>query len=80
MPLLGLVVELAHHTGGGTDSPLVPLFSLSEEGNVPTWYSSALLLSCGACLLAIAAVVRRQGGALPDRQTGQGCQQRGEGL
>lgn len=67
VPLLGLLVELAHHTGGGTDSPLVPLLSMSEEGNVPTWYSSALLLGCGAGLLAIAAVVRRAGGAFARR-------------
>jgi hypothetical protein len=53
---LGLGAELVHHLF--TRSPLVgvaPLFSLSEEGNVPTWYSSALLLACGLVLMLIAA-------------------------
>jgi hypothetical protein len=38
---------------------LVPMFSLSYEQNVPTWYSSALLLVC-ASLLAVIAVGARQ--------------------
>jgi hypothetical protein len=53
---LGLLAELVHHLW--TNSPLAgvaPLFSLSEEGNVPTWYSSALLLTCGLLLLLIAS-------------------------
>jgi len=60
--LLGLSVELAHHLGAGSQSSLVPLLSLSEEANLPTWYSSMLLFSCGVALAAIAATVARAGG------------------
>lgn len=35
---------------------LVPLVNLSYEGNLPTWYSAALLLLCALLLGAIAAV------------------------
>ena len=54
--ITGLAVELMHH-GVGPEAPedLVALFSLSFEGNLPTWYSSALLLGCGILLAAIAA-------------------------
>lgn len=38
---------------------LVPMFSLSYEQNIPTWYSSALLLCCSG-LLAVIAVGAKQ--------------------
>lgn len=52
---LGLLAEILHHT----DRPVVPdslveLFSLSYEANVPTWYSSAMLLACGLVLAGVA--------------------------
>ena len=52
----GLVVELLHHGPlPALDEDLVGLFSLSYEGNLPTWYSSALLLACAVTLAPIAA-------------------------
>ena len=51
----GLAVELLHHGPlPALDEDLVGLFSLSYEGNLPTWYSSALLLACAITLAAIA--------------------------
>lgn len=51
----GLAVELLHHGPlPDLDEDLVGLFSLSYEGNLPTWYSSALLLACAVTLGAIA--------------------------
>ena len=51
----GLTVELLHHGPlPALDEDLVGLFSLSYEGNLPTWYSSALLLACAITLAAIA--------------------------
>jgi len=51
----GLVVELLHHGPvPALDEDLVGLFSLSYESNLPTWYSSALLLACAVTLTAIA--------------------------
>lgn len=51
----GLVVELLHHGPlPALDEDLVALFSLSYEGNLPTWYSSGLLLACAGTLAAIA--------------------------
>jgi hypothetical protein len=51
----GLAVELLHHGPlPDLDEDLVGLFSLSYEGNLPTWYSSALLLACAITLGAIA--------------------------
>jgi len=38
---------------------LVPVFSLSYEENVPTWYSSILLFATGALLLLIGAEARK---------------------
>jgi hypothetical protein len=52
----GLAVELLHHgLLPDLDEDLVALFSLSYEGNLPTWYSSALLLACAVTLGVIAA-------------------------
>jgi hypothetical protein len=58
----GLIVEVLHHTSSGFESPLVCLLSLSDEQNLPTWYSSMLLFACGASLLFTAAAVRRARG------------------
>ena len=58
----GLAVELLHHGPmPGLDEDLVALFSLSWEGNLPTWYASALLLACAVTLFLI-------GGSAPPRQ------------
>lgn len=38
----------------------VPLFYLSDEGNVPTWYSAATLLLCSLLLALIATVKRKE--------------------
>lgn len=59
--LLGLGAELVHHLRPSIQSPLLPFFSLSCEGNFPTWCSSLLLSSCGLALLLIAAAVRQAG-------------------
>src|SRR5688572_22379392 len=52
---LGLSAEILHH-GPYPDASeeIVGLLSLSYEGNLPTWYSSALLLACSALLALIA--------------------------
>jgi hypothetical protein len=50
---LGLAVEIAHATIGVNEQVLVHL-SLSFEGNVPTWFSSSLLLGCAIAAGAIA--------------------------
>ena len=51
----GLAVELLQHGPlPDLDEDLVALFSLSYEGNLPTWYSSALLLACAITLGVIA--------------------------
>ena len=50
--LLGLGAEIA--SASGVDSRLVGFFSLSVEGNLPTWYASSLLLACAALLGAMA--------------------------
>ena len=58
----GLAVELLRplcHLSG--QRGLVPLLSLSYEGNLPTWFSSALLLCAAALLGLIAADVRQRG-------------------
>ncbi len=60
--LLGLVAELVHQLVPSSHSPLLPLLSLSVEGNFPTWYSSLLLAGCGVLLLIVAAAVRQSGG------------------
>ncbi|HEU4406929.1 MAG TPA: hypothetical protein VFS43_16800 [Polyangiaceae bacterium] len=56
----GLLVEaLRPALGLRSRSGVVPLFSLSYEQNVPTWYASALLLSCALLLALIALGARR---------------------
>ncbi len=42
-----------------TSEAFVGLFSLSMEGNIPTWYASSLLFLCGVCLTVIAAEASR---------------------
>ncbi|MGK3991364.1 hypothetical protein WME99_50410 [Sorangium sp. So ce136] len=42
-------------------SGVVPLLSLSYEQNVPTWYTSSLLLACSLLLAVIATGARRVG-------------------
>jgi hypothetical protein len=41
------------------DRGLVPIFSMSYEQNVPTWYSSLLLFSTGALLFLIGADAKK---------------------
>jgi len=56
---LGLVAALVHH--GWRGSAWTALLSLSYEGNLPNWYSSALLFCSGLALAAAAAQARRSG-------------------
>lgn len=52
--LAGLAVELLHHGPlPALDEEIIALFSLSWEANLPTWYSTALLLACAATLAFI---------------------------
>ncbi|WP_437625227.1 hypothetical protein [Sorangium sp. So ce1151] len=44
-----------------SSSGVVPLLSLSYEQNVPTWYTSSLLLACSLLLAVIAAGAGRVG-------------------
>ncbi|NVB77663.1 MAG: hypothetical protein HOV81_04650 [Kofleriaceae bacterium] len=54
--VLGLAIEILHAEAPGTVvDALTPVLSLSYEGNVPTWFSSALLLSCALAAGSIAA-------------------------
>jgi hypothetical protein len=55
---LGLAAELAFHRAG-LSRELNALFSLSFEANVPTWYSTVLLFTCGALLGLAASRARR---------------------
>jgi hypothetical protein len=57
---LGIGAEVLRLTAGWR-SPLVTLLSLSEEANVPTWYSSMLLFACAVALASIAGLVRASG-------------------
>lgn len=59
--VLGLSAELIHHKAPQIQWVILPFLSLSVEGNLPTWYSSALLLGCGLLLLLCAAGVRQSG-------------------
>jgi hypothetical protein len=52
--LAGVVSEAQRHLAG-SESDLIDYFSLSEESNVPTWYSSALLLANAGAFALIAA-------------------------
>lgn len=51
--LSGLAAEIAEYRFGAP-APIVEIFSLSYEANVPTWYATVLLFSCGALLATIA--------------------------
>lgn len=51
--LLGLAAELLRH-GLDLDHPAINLCSLSYEGNLPTWYASALPLLLAALLAELA--------------------------
>lgn len=52
---LGLVSEMWHHRAhDALIEALLPKLSLSYESNVPTWFSSALLLACAVAAGAIA--------------------------
>ena len=54
---LGLVIELWHaHSQTELVDVLLPTLSLGYEANVPTWFSSSLLLACGVAAGSIAAV------------------------
>jgi hypothetical protein len=46
----------------GSRSPLIDFFSLTEEKNVPTWWSTFLLLACAFVLFAISATKTRAAG------------------
>lgn len=62
--IFGLVAELLHQLVPSLRSPLLAFFSLSCEGNFPTWYAALLLAGCGVSLLAIAAGARQSGAPL----------------
>ncbi|MGB1274457.1 MAG: hypothetical protein ACPG77_01810 [Nannocystaceae bacterium] len=52
---IGLIVEWFEYRVLYVDlGLLVPTFSLSYEGNVPTWYASSLLLACSYLLAVVA--------------------------
>ncbi len=51
--LAGAVAELGEYALGWPE-PAVELLSLSYEANLPTWYATVLLFSCGALLASIA--------------------------
>jgi hypothetical protein len=56
----GLAVEALRSAGKLREKTgLLPMFSLSYEQNIPTWYSSALLFSC-SLLLAVSALFARR--------------------
>lgn len=61
----GLAVELGLYLWGWPPA-VNELFSLSFEGNVPTWYSTVLLFACSA-LLGVAGERARRAGD-PDRR------------
>ena len=52
--LAGLAAELLRHVGE-LDHSVLLLWSLSYEGNMPSWYASLLPLLCGGLLAWIAA-------------------------
>jgi hypothetical protein len=55
---LGLAIELAHAwSHDGVVEVLLPKLSLSFEGNLPTWWSSSLLLACAIAAGSIAAAL-----------------------
>jgi hypothetical protein len=59
----GLAVEvLAHLRPDPALEPWMELFSLSFEGNVPTWYATVLLFTCALLLLGRASRAERSRG------------------
>lgn len=63
LALAGLVAEwIGHGPMGERDDvqKAVAFFSLSYEHNLPTWYSSSLLVACAIALGAVAARVRER--------------------
>ncbi|WP_228680787.1 hypothetical protein [Myxococcus xanthus] len=65
LTLLGAGVEVAYYALDARGlEPFVAFLSLSYERNLPTWYASALLLSCAlvlACIGHMAGQGREQG-------------------
>lgn len=61
--LLGLGAEVVHQLVPAKRWAVLPFFSLSCEGNFPTWYAALLLAGCGLTLLLIAAGARQSGAA-----------------
>ena len=62
LTLAGLGVEVARY-GFEREGELTRLLSLSHETNIPTWYSSSVLLCCSFLLALIAAMKKGAGGA-----------------
>ncbi len=61
--LLGLAAEVADEAlDWDVPLDLDDFFSLSDEGNFPTWISSLVLFSCGVVLAGIARATRLTGG------------------
>ncbi|MGB3681953.1 MAG: hypothetical protein WA990_05650 [Rubrobacteraceae bacterium] len=52
------LLDSASQTGGG-DGGKLQLFELDSDQNIPTWYSSSMLLICAGLLAIIAAAARR---------------------
>jgi hypothetical protein len=66
--LAGLAVELVGHlVAGAHESRAVETFSLSYEGNVPTWYSSVLLVGAALATALFALHLRQSGGRFTRR-------------
>lgn len=62
LSMAGVGAQLAVHVlGAGDLYGIVPLLNLSEEQNVPSWYSTMLLLACAALLAMIAALEKQRG-------------------
>jgi hypothetical protein len=61
LAIAGFVAEYARYVLRSR-SVLVDYFSLSVEHNVPTWWSSSLLLACSIVLVAITATKTRRAG------------------
>ena len=54
-------VELVVHELGTSHLGTVRLFDMNEEGNVPAWFSGALLLACAVAMGLISAHARTRG-------------------
>lgn len=52
---------ILHLSGHDFALGFVPRFSLAQEANVPTWYSSVALLGCAALLAVVSGVEREAG-------------------